>query len=267
MEQDFDIPRMLVLRKLTNAIAEYFERRLMEQLANLAPLLNPKMLLGEHIRGGAAMRDSEKAFRELSKIYQSIAPAKPFQLEGTLKPPLDIFNTVVETTPAEYAYVPAGSGPGKRITIISPLKWTLSYKGMGPQRLRELIGVPLRTDVTDLQACILHTLVMHLIMGRRPGVAGVLEALRFPVSSSQSEEFGHLPLTCISCPVSTMRPPDEVIIQSTEISGSMAFAEVVNLEDIARMSDPLRDHLLEIVKSHDEKLLSEISPAIDPASS
>lgn len=258
MDQPFDIPRLLVLRKLTNAVSEYFEQQLIEQLSNLAPLLNPKLLLGEHIRGGSAVRDADKAFKELNQLYQSIAPSKPFQLDGSLKAQLDIFGTVVEIQPVEYPYFPEGADPNKPVTIISPLKWMLSYKGMGVQRLRELIAVSIRTDVTDMQSCILHHLVMHLIMAKRPGIAATLEALRFPVSTSQSAELARLPFTCISCPISTIRPPDEIITQSTEMSGTTAFEEVLNIEDIARMSDPLKDQLLEIVKNHDQELLSEI---------
>ena len=43
--------------------------------------------------------------------------------------------------------------------------------------------------------------------------------------------------------------PDDVIIESTEVSGMDAFEEVVNVDDIAALRDPLRERLLEIVKA------------------
>ena len=44
-------------------------------------------------------------------------------------------------------------------------------------------------------------------------------------------ELGELPITFLSGPISTIRPPDNVIIESTELSGADAFEEVINLED------------------------------------
>ena len=61
-----------------------------------------------------------------------------------------------------------------------------------------------------------------------------------------------------SCPISTIRPSDEVIIQSTEISGSSAFEEVVDLSGISKLDDPIRDKLTEIVKGHGDELVAEI---------
>jgi len=52
-----------------------------------------------------------------------------------------------------------------------------------------------------------------------------------------------------------VRPADEIIVQSTELSGSPAFEEIVNLEDVVGLSDPLREALTEAVSSPDPSLL------------
>ncbi len=44
-------------------------------------------------------------------------------------------------------------------------------------------------------------------------------------------------------------------VESTEISGRNVFEEVVNVADIVKMRDPLRERLIELVKSHDPNLL------------
>jgi hypothetical protein len=67
--------------------------------------------------------------------------------------------------------------------------------------------------------------------------------------------LGDLPVTFISSVISTLRPPDQVIIESTEISGMPLFEEIVNIEDIVQLRDPIKDRLIEIVKSHDASLL------------
>jgi len=39
-----------------------------------------------------------------------------------------------------------------------------------------------------------------------------------------------------------------VVVESAELTGMDAFEEVVNVEDIARLPDPLKERLLEIVR-------------------
>lgn len=261
MEQGFDIPRLLVLRKLTKAVSEHFEQQLTGHLSNLAPLLNPRALLGDHIRGTAkgAVKDADKVYQELRKLYQPIATSKPFSLPADLGSPLDIYGAQPAITPSEYHYTAqTGDGGTKEITVTAPLKWVLSYKGLGPRRLRELIATQASGGDAELLGCVLHYLVMHVIGSRETGLRPLLQALRYPLSSGRADEFGSLPLTYVSCAVSTMRPPDDIIVQSTEISGTSSFEEVVNLQDIAELADPLKTRLVEIVAAQDEKLLAEI---------
>jgi hypothetical protein len=86
---------------------------------------------------------------------------------------------------------------------------------------------------------------------KRYPLAAILEALHFPLSVERSPEFGDLPVCFISSSISTVRLPDNVIIESTEISGMAAFEEVVNPADVEKMRDPLRDQLTALVKSYE----------------
>lgn len=81
-------------------------------------------------------------------------------------------------------------------------------------------------------------------------------ALRFPVVVERRPEFGGLPITCITTAVSTYRPDDEVIIETTEISGSEEFEEFVKVSDMG-MKDAFREKLVEIVRAQDPELLEE----------
>jgi hypothetical protein len=107
----------------------------------------------------------------------------------------------------------------------------------------------------ELRECVLHSLAVHLVTAKQTGVAGILESLHFPLSTARLPEFGELPLTYIASTISTSRPDDAVIIESTEISGKDLFEEVVNVQDIVKMQDPLRERLIALVKSHGEDLL------------
>jgi hypothetical protein len=260
MEQHFDIPRLLELRKLTTALSLHFEQELKEHLVNLTPLLDPKSLLGDHIRAAKthSVRDADRAFQQLRRLYQSIATIKPFSLPADLTSPLDIFGVLPATAVADYTYSVQSNGSTKEITVTKPLKWVLTYKGMGPKRLRDLIASQSSGSTTDLVVCILHCLVTHFITSQRSGIAPILNALRFPISSGPAPEFGGLPLTYVSCPITTIRPPDDIIVEITDISGKNVFEEVVSLQDIKDMSDPLKEQVVAIVKEHSEGLFSEV---------
>lgn len=261
MEQPFDIPTLLKLRKLTREIADYLSGQLRTHLATLSPLLQPPEVLGEHIRSlrKHTAKGADDALAELRAAYQAIYHKGPFNLQSDFSSPLAMPGGKPEITPVEYRYVADDGGEGKRITVTSPLKWVVTYSGMTPDRLVELIPRQADTTGSDLQLCVLHYLVLDLTLRKRPGIGKLLEALRFPIVVHRSEDFGDLPMVHASCPVTTVRPPDDIIIQSTEISGASVFEEVIDLSKIAELADPLRSKLVELVKAQGDALL----PGVD----
>jgi hypothetical protein len=109
-------------------------------------------------------------------------------------------------------------------------------------------------------------------MSRQQGVARMFEALHFPFCSeklpvspglsspslsSPGLSSPGLTWTCICACVSTLRPPDDVIIESTEVSGTDAFEEVVNLDDLKRIREPLKEQLVNLVRAQGADLLAE----------
>jgi len=257
MNQQFDIPRLLLLRRLTNAIATHIKQQLDTYLAILRPLFDPRNQLGDFIRGASKhqVKGAEKAFKVLNDAYRPVANTRPFNLQGDLKPPLDIFGVSADVTAAEYLYQAASNGQTKTVTVISPLKWVLSYRDLGPRRVRELLATHSGTSNDELRSCILHYLVMNNIVSQSPGVGTLLDGLRFTIEAGRYPAFGELPVLFVQSPVTTLRPPDDIIIQSTEISGTHEFEEVVNVEDITNMKDAMKDRLIQIVRDHDESLL------------
>jgi hypothetical protein len=55
-----------------------------------------------------------------------------------------------------------------------------------------------------------------------------------------------------------------VIIESTEISGTNAFEEVVNVEYLLQICDPWYAQLVELVRSHGADLLPQVPAASPP---
>lgn len=246
MSQPQSISQMLTLRKLTRAVADHLTQQLRSHLATLAPLINPRNVFGVHLRSTTKqpVKGEAEAFEQLKRLYLPLAGSAPFNLRKDLESPLDIVNILPEIVPVDYAYEIQDGGQSKIITITSPLKWVLTFSGNSPKKLRDLLAQQKTIVGSELQQCVLNYLVMHVTLQSRSGVIKLLEALRFPVTTGKMEEFGDLPITYIECPVSTIRPTNEVILQSTEISGTPAFEEVVSPDDIARIQDPFKELLV-----------------------
>ena len=256
-EDRYSTERLLAIRKLTRAVAEVLRGQMKEYLSTLAPLLRPHIALGGYLVGTTKdpVRGADQAYKELEVLYDTIARSKPYDLTQELKPPLDLVSSALDMTVMEYSYTVNTQRQSKTVVVSKPLRWALTYTGFAPAKLAELLANRSR-DPNELQSFIIHYLVMHLVMTRQAGVRAMLEALHFPITTDRSPLFGELPITCISCAVSTERLPDDVIIESTEVSGMDAFEEVVNVDDIAALRDPLRERLLEIVKASGTALSS-----------
>lgn len=258
MDERYTIQHLLALRKLTRATADLLREQMRDYISTLAPLIRPRNVLGEYVQSSTkdTVKGADAAFKELQTLYQSIAPPKPFSLTKELKPPLEPFGTTLEMTVVEYKHTATTDQQSKNVTITSPFKWVISYPGYSLARLRELATDRNRSS-DELQRCLLHFLALHIVLARQPGLGKILEALQFPLSTERLPDFGELPITYISSTVSTLRPPDEMIIENTEISGMDAFEEIINIDDIVNLRNPLRERLIELVKSHGENLLPE----------
>ena len=251
MDERFNTKRLLSLRKLTRAAADLLRGQLREHLATLAPLLRPRSVLGDYAKGTVkeSVRGADTAFKELQAQYESVAAARPFGLPKELTAPVDAVGVGLEIAPVEYVHQAKTDGQSKAVAVTMPLRWVLSYSGHGPRRLRELLANPDRAS-NELGQTVLHTLVLHLVLNRQPGLGQLFEGLRFPASSGKLPGLGELPVVFLTAAVPTVRPPDDVIMESTEISGMDAFEEVVDPDELLRLRDPLREHLVELALVH-----------------
>jgi hypothetical protein len=256
MKERDSIQSLLVLRKLTRSITDVVRVQMTEYLRTLTPLLRPKALLGEYIQGGQKepTRKADKAFKDLQAAYELVAGSRPFNLPRDLTPPLNLPALSLEITPLEYIHtVPAETGP-RKITVRSPLTWVLTYNDFPPNRLQELLDTKARS-VDEVQRFVLSYLIINLATTNEPGLMQVFEALHFPLATSKSREFGELPITRIGIGISTTRPSDAVILESAELTGMDAFEELVNVEDLARLKDPLKERLMEIARQQAPELV------------
>lgn len=246
---------LLVLRKLTRAIADIARAQMTEYLSTLAPLLRPKTVLGDYVEDGSkeSTRRSDKAFKELQALYETVAATKPYNLPRDLTLPLRLTGTGLEITAVDTPHIVQAGAESRTIMVRSPLSWTLSYAGYAPTRLPDLLKAKLRPG-EELGQLVLSYLLLHVVTNNSPGLMQVFNALHFPITTTTVAEFGPLPVTRIGVAISTTRPSDEVILESAELTGMDAFEEVVNVDDLHRLQDPLRERLLEIVRQQAPEL-------------
>lgn len=248
MDDLFDIPKLLKLRKDTNTISAYLEQELKSNITTLAPLFHPKLVFGEHISGcKQAVKSSDATFKQLQETYKSLRQSKAFYNKlNELTSPIDVFGSSLELIPYEYSYKITTNDESKTVQIKSPLKWILCFKSQGINQLKDLLTEQANPRTTDIQVCVLHHLALQSIYLKRQNVTKILEALHFPVSLKTCTELGDLPLIYISSSVTTMLPPDEIIIQSTELSGMPVFEEIIDLDATKQLTDPFKEKLLEL---------------------
>jgi hypothetical protein len=253
--ETFSAERLIALRKLTRAVSEKFHARMLEYLATLAPLLRPKAVLGDYVQGASKdyAKTADRAFKELQALYDTLSAAKPFTLRTPLASPLNVSGGTLEVTPVEYSYQAVAGDVTRQVTVRSPLRWTLSYPGYSPARFRELLAAHHRSG-EQIHDALVHYLVLHTVVSAQPGVADLLGALHFRVSAGRMADLGDLPVIEIATPVGTVRPPDDVIVRSAELSGMDAFEEVIDLEALKRFADPLRAELRALARAHGESI-------------
>lgn len=250
--------KFIALRKLTRTLAETLRVDLRNTLITVEPLLRPRAMFGEHVAGFGKelVKGADRAMKDLQADFAEVASSKPFHLPKELKSPFEVMSASLEMQSVEYSYSARSDHDSKTVKITSPLKWVVNYQGYGLEELKRVLADRNRTE-EQLRRFVLHFLLVEHVITRQTGIREMLAALRFPVVVERRPEFGSLPITCITTAVSTYRPDDEVIIETTEISGSEEFEEFVKVSDISGMKDALREKLVEIVKAQDPELLEE----------
>jgi hypothetical protein len=250
MDEPFGMARLLELRKLTRQVDDVVRAAAREHLATLSPLLRPHTVLGDFVQGGErqSVRGADRVWKELVGLYDGLAGKPPFALARELKPPLHVPGPALEMVPVQYAHQ---AGPGTQVVVTKPFEWVLSYSAHGPQRLRELIADKNR-DAEELQRVLTLAIALHLVITRQPGIAKVFAGLRLPLETRRLAEFGDLPVTVMASAVPSLRPPDAVVVQSTEMTGERVFQEVVDPAAVERLEDPWRARVLAALRGGGE---------------
>ena len=244
LRKDLDSQEFLELRQATEKIAKALDKRLNAHLTVLRPLFVPRKVFGTYIKSSAMQEvpGADKAFAELQEQYAAVC-AKPFDLPKKLRPPLPPISNQLEGTPFRYS-LRFGDAQEKETSITSPTRWILSYRSECPlSRLNAMLSGKESRQADDMKQALIDHLAIVVFLKRFPGLMQLFEDLRYEVETKKLPDLGGLPVVILKAPIETFLPPDDFIQEVTQLSGIPAFQEIVDLEAVESIPDPLKESL------------------------
>jgi len=244
IRKNLDNQQFMQLRKNTEKIVEVLDKRLKGHLNTLKPLFVPRKLLGTYIKS-SSMNDvpgSDKAFAELQEQYAAICE-KPFGLPKKLQTPLPTISNQLDAVPFKYSlYI--GESKVKATSITAATRWILSYQSECPyNRLKAMVMGTETRQPDDMKQSLISCLILSIFLKHFPVLKQLLQDLRYEVEFQTLEDLGGLPVVILKAPIECFLPPDDFILQITQLSGIPAFQEIIDLDEVEKMPDTLKETL------------------------
>src|SRR5271165_6471571 len=245
---DLDAPKLLSLHKLTRDVGQFCLPRLRAHLEALSPLFRPRRFLGDHMEGAGreGALEADKNAAELAELYRRVA-VKPFDLRPELSSPIESVSTQFHLHEWEYLHPTQTDRGWHSIRVTTPLTWVLTYASpYSLSTLREVTDGKAQRDTEAVRAFVLRACVMHELFRKTPSLNELLTGLRYRVDIRKSPSFGDLPLVTIAAPFQTFRPADDLVA----LAGGQTFAEVLDVDSVRNLPDPIRDETLRMLQQH-----------------
>ena len=242
-------PELAEARRATEAISKYLQGQLVGYLETLRPLFEPERLLGKHAGGKAVAAHGDKALAQIQQSYGALT-GKPFDLPREFDAGwLTRIDSTLELYRWEYIHEAAGGAQPKPITMTHPARWVLGYKS-GATLSQIARGLVTRSERQPelMRQFVVNALVLNGLITRNAGLTALLTALRFDVRVEELAGFGKLPLVTITSQLPTFRPADELILTAVSFSGVPAFIELIGLDTVRNLEDPLKVRIEALLK-------------------
>jgi hypothetical protein len=252
LSQTLDNEQLLHLRSLTKDVSKLCRTQLRDYLTALTPLFRPRRLLGDHIEGSGreSVPDADQNLAELKDLYARVC-ARPFDIRPELPMPLESVSTQIQLYEWEYAHEVRADRDRTTINVVSPMTWVLGYSSTYTfPVMREMLAAKQERNEESVRSFVLRAGIMHLLFAKNPTLATLFQGLRYQVEVRKSPQLGELPLVTVSAPLRTMRPPDEVLLMATSLSGRTVFEEVLDGTSGSRIRDPLQEQIAVILQQH-----------------
>jgi hypothetical protein len=249
VRKDLDREEFLKLRRAAERICDALTKRLQSHLEVLKALFLPRKLLGTYVKSAFSeeVAGSERVFAMLRERYAAIAE-DPFGLPRKLQPPLPPMSNQLDVIPFQYPLYCKGS-EDKAVTVTSPTSWILFYRSDCPiSRLKAMLAGAESPQPEDMRRSLLDHMIPVIFLERFPALKNLLEDLRYQVETRELSDLGKLPVVIIKAPLKTFLPADDFILQVTQLSGVPAFQEIIDLESLEKLPDPLKESLIALVE-------------------
>jgi hypothetical protein len=253
----FTLEHLLRLHGVTKGISSLCSRQLRAHLDTLAPLFRPRRILGDYMEGVGKepVAGSERTWTELQDLYRRVA-VRPFDLRPELPNPLESLSSSLQLHEWEYTHSIQTERGWQAVQVTSPLTWVIGYStSYSPGSLRQRVQQNAhQKDLETVRAFVLRACILHLLFQKHPPLTALLTSLRYRVEVRTSKNLGELPLVTVSLPFNTVRPSDEMVTRAAGFAGGDHFTEVIDLDGVRELQDPLREEVAQILKQHGESL-------------
>jgi hypothetical protein len=252
MSLDLEPAKLLSLHGLTKDVAQNCLRHLKTHIEAMAPLFRPRRVLGDYIDsiGKEPVPAADRNLADLQELYARVA-IKPFDLRPELRTPLESVGAQFQFNEWEYTHAAETGGSWHSIRVTTPLTWVISYAtSYSLTTLHGVVAGSGQRDAEAVRAFVLRACLMHELFSKFPALTSLLEGLRYKVEVRRSPQLGDLPLVTVSAPYRTFRPSDQLVAMAAGLAGGAAFAEVLDVESVRNLADPLRDETIQLVNRH-----------------
>jgi len=258
--QKLSLEQLLHLHTLSRDLSRLYQKQLRSHLDTVALLFRPRRILGDAIEGSEreTAAGADRTLAELRELYKKVA-VRPFDLRPDLSLPLESISTQLQLHDWEYTHNTNTDHGWRAIKVTAPLTWVVSYSSpYSLSILRQVLAGQAERDSEAVRAFVLRACVMNLQFERFPGISELLTGLRYRVEVRRAAETGELPLVTISAPFSTVRPPDSLVSTASGLAGGTTFAEVIDLESVRNLEDPIKKDVAAIFERHGQALPAAI---------
>jgi hypothetical protein len=237
------------LRRKTEIISKFLQDRLLAHLETLRPILAPERVFGRALAGRG---DSGLGDRILAQLQQSYRPftSRPYDLPTQFDEHwLSLVGTKVTLYPWEYAHEARTDRETRTITMSSPLRWVVTYTSAYTlAHVRQALAGKGERRPEHIRQFVVNALVTQLMTTHTPGLGALLADLRYQLQTDASPDLPQLPLTTITASLPSFRPADDLILSAVTFSGVPAFIELIDIEALPKLEDPLKARIVDLVR-------------------